>query len=167
MKALCLTPWSWQQQRAQAVINIIQDAGLRRGSRMNAVGLEHSAVVGEALEHEGNQGNILLSSDLREQAFKTACIHRAVVGGNAHPRDHDFRALLAARFNDRDKIAPGFFKRIAPQAVIAAKRDDDDRRSILLKGACDAIAAAERGFTADTRVYYLVIEVVAFDALIE
>ena len=134
---------------------------------MNAVRLKHGAVVGEALEHEWNQGNILLSSDLREQAFKPARIHRTVIRRNAHPCNHDFGALLAARFHDRDKIAPGFFKRIATQAVIAAKRDDDDCRSKFLKGACNAIAAAKRGFTADTGVHHLVIEVVAFDALLE
>ena len=149
------------------MINVIQDPWLRRGSGMDAIGLKHLVVVGEALEHEGNQRNILLSRNLCEQAFETPCIHRAVVGGNTHSGDHDFCAVLAAGLHNRDKIAPGFFKGIAAQAVIAAKRNHDYSGSMFLKSACNAIAAAERGFTADTGVYHLVIELVTLDALLE
>ena len=134
---------------------------------MNAVCLKHGTVVGKTLEHEGNQGNVLLSSDLREQAFKTARIYGTVIWRNAHPGNQDFGAVLAALFHDRDKIAPGFFKRIATQAVITAKRDDDDCRLIFLKSVCHAIAAAERGFAADTCVHHPVIEIVVVDALLK
>ena len=47
------------------------------------------------------------------------------------------------------------------------KRHDDDCGSKFLKNACNAIAAAKRGFTADTGVYHLVIELVPLDALLE
>ena len=140
---------------------------MRRGSGMDAIGLKHIAVVREALEHKGNQRNILLSGDFGKQAFETPCVHRPIVGGNTHSGDHDFGAFLAAGLHNRDKIAPGFFKGITAQAVIAAKRNHYDSGSIFLKSVCNAIAAAERGFTADTGIYHLVIELVPLDALLE
>ena len=134
---------------------------------MDAIGLKHGAVIGEALEHERNQRCILLSSHLCEKPLETARIHRAIVGRNAHSGDDDFGTGRAAGSDDADKVAPDLFERIAAQPIVASQRDDDDRRLMLSECRRYAIEPAECGFAADAGVDYLIVELVQLDALFQ
>src|SRR5258708_38094576 len=113
--------WTRQQKRAQPVVDVIENARLRSGDRVNAIGLKHLAVVREPLKHEWNQRSILLSSDLGKETFETACVDGSIVGRNAHAGDHDFRAGFAAGRDDRNQVAGGFFKRFPTQAMVPAE----------------------------------------------
>ena len=149
------------------MVDVVEHARLRRGGGMDAVGLEHGAIAGEALHQERNEFHILLSRNFGEQTLEPARVNRAVIGWNAHSGNHHARAGLAAGLDDGDQIFAGFLERIAAQAVIGAQFDDDDGGMMLRERGGQAGQAAECGIAADAGVDDLVIELVALQPLLE
>jgi hypothetical protein len=156
-----------KQLPAQPAINVVEYARLRCGDRMDAVRLEHAAVVGKSLQQERNQRHVLLSGYFGEQAFEPPRVHPAVVGRNAHAGNDDSRSGLAPRLDDGNEVGADFLERAAAQAVISAQSDDEHGGPVFVKRRSDTVAPAERRFPADAGVDYVIVELVALQALLQ
>src|SRR5579872_6753426 len=74
--------------------DVVQDLGLARRLRVLAVGLQELPVLGDAVQEEGQEGELVASRQLHVSAAEFPGVSRAVVGRHQYPQEQHFRSRL-------------------------------------------------------------------------
>ena len=136
-----------------AAPDVVEHPRLRGCDRMDAVGLEHRLVLGEALEQERHQRGLARLGDVGEGRIEALAVSRAVVRRHAHADEQHARArfLRGERSSRRDSAR--IASRLPPRkSVVAAELDHDDGRTVLRQQRVEARAATGGRVAADAGV---------------
>lgn len=144
------------------VENVLGDDLVAAGGGVGAVGLHHAIDAEDALEEEGEEGDVVFMGEQGVGGLELLDVVGAVVGWEGNAGEGDFGAGGFEAGEDLVEVAAGVFDAEAAEAVVAAELDDDDG-GVEGEDAVDAVEAVLGGVAADA----LVDDVVGEAALVE
>ncbi len=101
---------------------------------MDRVILHHPRHRGHALQEKRDQGRTVFRRQFPVDAFKAPGVFRAVVGRDAHSREHDSRIARTRRLDHLGKVGAQGGQGQSPQAVVSAQLQYDYPRIVLFHG---------------------------------
>ena len=140
-------------RRTEDFPDVFGDFLLAFGGGVDAVGLVEFFDSADAFEEEGDEGGLGFFGDFGEDGFVAGDEVGPHVVGHLHAgyKDLGIGVFGAGAGDDAEQVLFGFLGGNAAQAVVAAKRDDQDVGSFSQRPS-DAAQAASGGVAADSGV---------------
>lgn len=123
---------------------------------MDAVGLEHALIGGDAFQQEGKQDGVFLPGDIGEHRLEPFRIGPSVVGRKLHAGNDDTGTCLARHRRHLAQVGFGLGGLETAQPVVAAQFYDYDLRLVLLEQSRQSRQPSDGRLSADAGVDNLV-----------
>ena len=158
---ICHTVWQFSKMSLMRLFSecmldtgpdIIEDALLRCGGRVQTVGLEQVTVVGDAIEQERHRREFELLCQLGIHVAEFPGIIEPIIRRDLDAGENHVGIGLADYAYDACQIGAGFAQRKPAQAIVDAEFKQQQVGLVRGKIGADARQAAARGFAADAGI---------------
>jgi len=134
---------------------------------MNPVSLHQRFIERHTIHKELDPWDLELGGQLAKDILERIGVPLAVIRWNADAEQHDGSPGSLARANDLVEVAFHAARRKAPEAVIAAQLEDDQRRVEILEGPLNTGCATLGRFAADAGVNHAMFVPLALETCLQ